>query len=50
MRIFAIHGGPRKNMNTDLMLQSFVLGVKSNDKDVEIETTQLFDLDYKGVL
>lgn len=48
MKIIAIHGGPRKNKNTDQMLQSFVKGALSMGEDVQVETYHLFDLNFKG--
>lgn len=48
MKIYALNGGPRKNKNTDQMLKSFISGIKSVEKDAQIEIVYLFDYDYKG--
>ena len=50
MKIFAIHGGPRKNKNTDKMLDAFIAGAKSTGEDVEVEKLDLFDLKFKGCM
>ena len=43
-----IDGGPRRNMNTAQMLQKIAEGISSADKDIEVKTVRLYDLDYKG--
>ena len=49
-KIIIIDGGPRKNMNTAKLLQSFAEGAKSAGNDVEVKTIRLYDLDYKGCM
>ena len=49
-KIIIIDGGPRKNMNTAKLLQSFAEGAKSAGSDVEVKTIRLYDLDYKGCM
>ena len=49
-KIIIIDGGPRKNMNTAKLLQSFAEGAKSASIDVEVKTIRLYDLDYKGCM
>ena len=49
-KIIIIDGGPRKNMNTAKLLQSFAKGAKSAGNDVEVKTIRLYDLDYKGCM
>ena len=47
-KIIIIDGGPRKNMNTAKLLQSFAEGAKSAGSNLEVKTIRLYDLDYKG--
>ena len=47
-RIIIIDGGPRKNMNTAKLLQSFTEGAKSASGDIEVKTVRLYDIDYRG--
>jgi multimeric flavodoxin WrbA len=47
-KIMIIDGGPRRNMNTAQMLQKIAEGISSADKDIEVKTVRLYDLDYKG--
>lgn len=49
-KIIIIDGGPRKNMNTAKLLQSFAEGAKSVSKDIEVKTIRLYDIDYKGCM
>ena len=49
-KIIIIDGGPRKNMNTAKLLQSFAEGAKSADSDIEAKTIRLYDLDFKGCM
>ncbi len=49
-KIIIIDGGPRKNMNTAKLLQSFAEGAKSADSDIEVKTIRLYDLDFKGCM
>ena len=49
-KIIIIDGGPRKNMNTAKLLQSFAEGAKSAGSETEVKTIQLYDLDYKGCM
>ena len=49
-KIIIIDGGPRKNMNTAKLLQSFAEGVKSANCDIEVKTIRLYDLDFKGCM
>ena len=49
-KIIIIDGGPRRNMNTAKLLQSFAEGTKSASKDIEVKTVRLYDLDYKGCM
>ena len=49
-KIVIIDGGPRKNMNTAQLLQQFADGAKSADRDIEVKTIRLYDLDYKGCM
>ena len=50
MKVYAINGGPRKNKNTDILLQKALYGVKESAKDKEIETEiiNLYDFRYTG--
>ena len=45
-KIIIIDGGPRKNMNTAKILQSFAEGAKSAGSNIEVSTIRLYDLDY----
>ena len=47
-KIIVIDGGPRKNMNTAKLLQSFVEGAKSVGNNVEVKIVRLYDFDYTG--
>ena len=49
-KIIIIDGGPRKNMNTAKLLQSFAEGAKSAGSNIEVKTIRLYDLDYKGCM
>ena len=49
-KIIIIDGGPRKNMNTAKLLQSFAEGAKSACSNIEIKTIRLYDLNYKGCI
>ena len=49
-KIIIIDGGPRKNMNTAKLLQSFAEGAKSAGSNLEVKTIRLYDLDYKGCM
>ena len=49
-KIIIIDGGPRRNMNTAKMLNSFAEGAKSVGQDVEVKTFRLYELDYKGCM
>ena len=49
-KIIIIDGGPRKNMNTAKLLQSFAEGAKSAGSNLEVEIIRLYDLDYKGCM
>ena len=49
-KIVIIDGGPRRNMNTAQMLQSFAEGAKSVNEEIEIKSFRLYDLDYKGCM
>lgn len=46
MKVIAINGSPRKNWNTDTLLQKAIEGAKSNGADTEI--IYLYDLNFKG--
>ena len=46
MKLIAINGSPRKNWNTDLLLQKALEGAKS--MGAETEMIRLYDLDFKG--
>ena len=48
MKIFAFNGSPRKKWNCDLLLDSFIEGVKSVDETAEVEKVQIYDLNFKG--
>ena len=48
--IMLIDGGPRRNMNTALMLQKFAEGALSANADLEVKTVRLYELDYKGCM
>ena len=47
-KIMIIDGGPRRNMNTAAMLESFANGAKEGG--AEVKTVRLYDLDYKGCI
>ena len=49
-KIIIIDGGPRKNMNTAKLLQSFAEGAKSAGSETEVKTIRLYDVDYKGCM
>ena len=49
-KIIIIDGGPRKNMNTAKLLQSFAEGAKSAGSETEVKAIRLYDLDYKGCM
>ncbi|WP_434296180.1 flavodoxin family protein [Clostridium sporogenes] len=50
MKVYAINGSPRKNKNTATLLQKALDGVKQsvNDKEIETEIINLYDLKYTG--
>ena len=47
-KIMVIDGGPRRNMNTASMLESFANGAKEGGAEVKL--VRLYDLDYKGCM
>ena len=49
-KIMIIDGGPRKTFNTASMLQKFAEGATSVSSDIEVKTTRLYGLDYKGCM
>ncbi len=49
-KIIIIDGGPRKNFNTASMLQKFAEGAASVSDQIEVKTTCLYGLDYKGCM
>ena len=49
-KIVIVDGGPRKNMNTAELLQSFAEGANSVGSDIEVKTVRLYDLNYKGCM
>lgn len=49
-RIIIIDGGPRRNMNTAKLLQSFAEGVKSVGNSIEVKIVRLYDFQYKGCM
>ena len=49
-KIMIIDGGPRKTFNTASMLQKFAEGAMSVSSDIEVKTTRLYGLDYKGCM
>ena len=46
MKVIAVNGSPRKNFNTDTLLQKALEGAKSMGADTEI--IHLYDLNFKG--
>ena len=48
--IVVIDGGPRKNMNTALVINAFIEGAKSISRDIEVKAIRLYDLNYKGCI
>ena len=46
MKVIAVNGSPRKNWNTDILLQKSLEGAKSKGADTEI--IHLYDLNFKG--
>ena len=46
MKVIAVNGSPRKNWNTDILLQKALEGAKSKGTDIEI--IHLYDLNFKG--
>ncbi|MCL1941688.1 MAG: flavodoxin family protein, partial [Synergistaceae bacterium] len=48
MKIYAINGSPRNNMNTATMLKKFLEGAGSVSTDIKAEIVHLYDLNYKG--
>ncbi len=48
MKIIAINGSPRKNWNSDRLLDSWVEGVKSVLPDAEVKKVNLYDLKFTG--
>ena len=49
-KIIIVDGGPRKAMNTAVMLQHFADGALSVSDQIEVKTVRLYDLDYKGCM
>lgn len=47
-KIMIIDGGPRKNMNTAVMLEKFAEGAREAGADVKI--VRLYGIDYKGCM
>jgi multimeric flavodoxin WrbA len=47
-KIMVIDGGPRRNMNTAAMLESFANGAKEGGAEVKL--VRLYDMDYKGCM
>ena len=47
-KIYALNGGPRKNWNTDQMLDSFIRGIRETAPEIQVEKLHVYDLDYKG--
>ena len=47
-KIMIIDGGPRKNMNTAIMLEKFAEGAR--EAGAEAKIVRLYDLDYKGCM
>ena len=39
-----IDGGPRKNMNTAAMIESFANGVRSVSDEIEVKTIRVYDM------
>ncbi|HEY8911051.1 MAG TPA: flavodoxin family protein [Desulfosporosinus sp.] len=48
MKVIAFNGSPRKNWNTEILLNKALEGAAS--KGAEIELIQLYDLNYKGCI
>lgn len=46
VKVLSVNGGPRKNWNTDTLLQKALEGAKS--VGAQTETVHLYDLNYKG--
>ncbi|GAB6155555.1 flavodoxin family protein [Desulfosporosinus burensis] len=46
VKVFSVNGGPRKNWNTDTLLQKALDGAKS--VEAKTEAVHLYDLNYKG--
>lgn len=46
MKAVVIHGGPRKNWNTDLLCQKFIAGAAAGGAETQLFS--LYDLDFKG--
>jgi len=49
-KIIIVDGGPRRNMNTASMLDSFERGVAEADNSIEVKRIRLYELDYKGCM
>ena len=49
-KIIIVDGGPRRNMNTAAMLDSFARGVANADSSIEVKRVRLYELDYKGCM
>jgi len=47
MKIAAIVGSPRKNSNTDLLIDQVIEGAKSKRSDVEVEKIYIYDSNIK---
>lgn len=48
MKIYALNASPRKNWNSDEMLDAFIKGVSETNPDIEVEKVNIYDLDFKG--
>lgn len=50
MTYYIINGSPRKNFNTSQLLDKATEGIKDIKEDAEIETINLYQLNYKGCM
>ena len=48
MKVIAINGSPRKNWNTNILLEKCLEGAKG--KGAEVELIHLYDIDFKGCM
>ena len=48
MKIYALNASPRKNWNSNEMLDAFIKGVSETNPDIEVEKVNIYDLDFKG--